>query len=142
MIEIRRATEADLPTVLDIQAELTPSTLERAVPTFRTISTYPDYGVYVAVDDGAIAGTFALLIVDNLGHHCAPFAVLENVVVRTPSRRRGIGRHMLTFAADHARSRACYKLILGSNLKLTDAHRFYEQLGYRRQGHVFQLDLP
>lgn len=35
---------------------------------FERMARYPDYTIYVAVCNDQIVGTFALLIIDNLGH--------------------------------------------------------------------------
>ena len=42
---------------------------------------YPDYTLYVAEQAGDVVGSFALLVMDNLGHLGAPSAIVEDVVV-------------------------------------------------------------
>jgi GNAT superfamily N-acetyltransferase len=139
---MRKATEADLPGVLALYAE--PGlddepvlSLERAQVLFRRMSAYPAYAVHVATQDGAIVGTFALLIMDNLAHLGAPSAVVEDVVVAASARSRGIGTAMMRYAMDEARRHGCYKLTLSSNLKRERAHAFYDALGFERHGYSF-----
>ncbi len=47
----------------------------------RRFARYPDYVLYVAEHEAMVVGTFALLVMDNLGHMGAPSAIVEDVVV-------------------------------------------------------------
>ncbi|HEU0201662.1 MAG TPA: GNAT family N-acetyltransferase [Burkholderiaceae bacterium] len=114
--------------------------LAQAERIFERMQRYPDYTLHVAEREGAVVGSIALLIMDNLGHMGAPSAVLEDVVVDPACQRRGIGRAMLAYVLDIARSRGCYKLALSSNQKRVDAHAFYESLGFRRHGYSFVVE--
>ncbi len=53
---------------------------------------YPDYTLYVAEQDGAIVGSFALLVMDNLGHLGAPSGIVEDVVVAPHCRAAASAR--------------------------------------------------
>jgi len=94
-IEIREASERDLPHILSLYSqpgmdeEILPP--ERAKEIFCKMQSYPDYKVYVAVSQGDVVGTFALLIMDNLAHMGAPSGVVEDVVVKEEFQGRGIG---------------------------------------------------
>lgn len=140
-IEIRRATRDDLPALhrLYDQLESTAAnpTMERLTEVFERLARYPDYGVYLAVDDGEPVGTFALCILDTLGDRCAPEGIVEDVVVAPLARGRGIGKQMMAFALESCRAAGCYKMALSSNLARQDAHRFYESLGFERHGYSF-----
>jgi hypothetical protein len=61
-VEIRAATEEDLPRLIELQSQLTPSSLEAAVPVFRKMKQYPNYKIYLAIEGAEPVGTFALLI--------------------------------------------------------------------------------
>ena len=86
-------------------------------------------------------GTFALLVMDNLGHLGSPSAIVEDVVVAPDRQSQGIGAAMMQFALERARKKCCYKLMLSSNAKRARAHAFYESLGYERHGYSFRVDL-
>jgi GNAT superfamily N-acetyltransferase len=140
-LTIRSIDEEDIPVLLQIQSQLTRSTIDDAVQTFRRMLIYPFYRIYLAFLDDLAVGTFALLIMDNLGHKCTPIAVVENVIVHHTRRRQGIGRRMLQHAAQVGREHGCYKMILATNLKLEEAHRFYDSLGFTQQGYAMALEL-
>jgi GNAT superfamily N-acetyltransferase len=145
-IQVRPAAEADLEAVLTLYAQpgmddgrMLP--LAEARRLLARFARYPDYTLYVAELGGEIVGTFALLIMDNLGHLGAPSAIVEDVMVAPAAQGRGIGQAMMEFARRKGMEKRCYKLVLSSNAKRERAHSFYEQLGYERYGHCFRLDL-
>jgi GNAT superfamily N-acetyltransferase len=145
-IEIRQVTEADLPHLLNLYAQLNVNlggvvSLDQAKSIFTRINSYPDYKVYVAVTNGEIVGTFELLIMDNLAHLGAKSGVLEDVVVHQDWQGQGIGKRMLEFAMARCREAGCYKMALSSNLQREAAHRFYDSLGFERHGYSFRVFL-
>lgn len=145
-ISIDRASEADLPAILSLYARLGQDDgeildLAEAGLIFARITTYPDYRLYVARLDGRIAGTFALLIMDNLGHRGARSAILEDVVVADDLRGQGIGKEMMRYAGSLCQEKGCYKLALSSNSNREAAHRFYESLGFERHGFSYFIPI-
>jgi len=121
-ISVRAAAEADLPGVLALYAQpgmddgrILP--LAEARRLWMRFASYPDYTLYVAELDGEIVGTFALLIMDNLGHLGAPSAVVEDVNVAPAAQGRGIGQAMMEFARQKSLEKRCYKLVLSSSAK-------------------------
>ena len=145
-LEIRPATESDLPGILGLYGQ--PGLNDGAVlsvaaaaEVLRRIDTYPDYHVFVATAGGSLVGTFALLIMDNLAHLGAPSAVVEDVCVDEGLQRSGIGRAMMEFAMKAAAERGCYKLTLSSNIARASAHAFYRSLGFEQHGLSFRVIL-
>lgn len=143
-LDIRRAQPSDLPGVLTLyaQPELDNGVVlevKDAEQIFARFARYPDYALYVAEQGKRIVGSFALLIMDNLGHLGAPSAIVEDVVVDPALHGHGIGQAMMHFAAAEAREKNCYKLVLSSNAKRETAHKFYEGLGFEGHGYSFRL---
>jgi ribosomal protein S18 acetylase RimI-like enzyme len=145
-IRMRPATEADLPAVLDLYAQpdldngrVLP--LDEARRILARFSAYPDYTLYVAEHGNMIVGSFALLVMDNIGHLGTPSAIVEDVVVAPEFQGVGIGRIMMDFARDVSREKGAYKLMLSSNAKRERAHAFYESLGFERHGVSFRINL-
>lgn len=143
---IRPAAAEDLRAVLALYAQpeidnghvLPFGEAERLLQKF---ARYPDYTLYVAEHEGRIVGSFALLIMDNIGHLGAPSAIVEDVVVDPARHGMGIGRQMMQFAMQKARDKGCYKLMLSSNARRERAHSFYESLGFERHGFSFRIEL-
>jgi GNAT superfamily N-acetyltransferase len=141
---VREATDADLPGILRVYAQPDLDdgdvlALDEARAQLARIRQYPDYALYVAVEDGRVVGTFALLIMDNLMHRGAPSGIVEDVGVLPELRGHGIGKQMMQHAMALCAKRGCYKLVLSSNAKRTDAHAFYASLGFTQHGLSFAV---
>jgi len=102
---------------------------------------YPDYTLYVAERGGVIVGSFALLVMDNLGHLGAPSGIVEDVAVDPDYQSHGIGQAMMAYAVERCRAKGCYKVMLSSNARRARAHAFYERIGFERHGYSFRLHL-
>jgi GNAT superfamily N-acetyltransferase len=141
-IEIRDADDRDITDILRILAEAgidrgKSFTAEEARAHFARIRQWPNLRVLVAELDGEIVGTYTLLIMDLLGKRGTPAGVVEDVAVLPARQGQGIGRAMMEHARAECRRAGCYKLALSSNLRRTDAHRFYDSLGFERHGFSF-----
>jgi GNAT superfamily N-acetyltransferase len=144
-ISIVEASENDLVSVLDLYRNVLDKdkevlTKESANLILEKMSKYPDYHLYIAKFEGEIIGSFALLIMDNLAHFGSPSAIVEDVVVSDKYQNNGIGKIMMEFAMEKAKAKGCYKMVLSSNLKRLDAHRFYENLGFEKHGFSFVVE--
>jgi GNAT superfamily N-acetyltransferase len=141
-VEIRAATEADLPAVLQLYAQLGDiPPIDTATRLFQRFKDYPDYALYVAEQAGEVVGSFALLVMHNLAHLGAPSGIVEDVVVTPHLHGHGVGTAMMQFAMELCRDKGCYKLVLSSNAKRESAHAFYDALGFARHGVSFRCDL-
>jgi GNAT superfamily N-acetyltransferase len=145
-VQIRKACESDLADILALYSQpdiddgcVLP--VDDAKRLFARFSDYPDYSLYVAILGGKVVGSFALLIMHNLGHLGTPSGVVEDVVVAANLHGRGIGKAMMRFAIARCRDKGCYKVALSANAKRSRAHAFYESLGFDRHGYSFLVDL-
>lgn len=143
---VRRATVADLPAVLALIAELAPDEaplpLAQAEAIFARMQATPGMAVWVVEQAGVVIGTYTMQVMENLGHHGAPAAIVESVVVAGALRGQGIGEQMMRHAAARAAEAGCYKVALSSNRKRPAAHRFYRRIGFREHGVSFAIDVP
>lgn len=148
-LHVRQADEADLPAVLALYAQ--PGlddgkvmSLQAAREVFAQFARYPDYRLFVGCDggpQGEVVATYALLVMHNLAHCGTPSAIAEDVVVDHGRRGQGLGRQLMAHAIETARQAGCYKLALSSNSKRTQAHAFYESLGFTRHGVSFIVEI-
>jgi ribosomal protein S18 acetylase RimI-like enzyme len=142
-VSCRVAAQADLAEILRLYAQPDLDgkalSLPEAERLFDRLAQYPDYHLYVAVRDGQVVGTFALLIMHNLGHWGTPSGVIEDVAVDPACQGQGIGRIMMRHALEICGEKGCYKAVLSSNLRRERAHAFYESLGFERHGYSFRV---
>lgn len=148
--KIRLATEADLPRIVELLAQLSPDDPDREDASsplpynyhlvFREMAQGKQH-LLVAESRGKLIGTLVLAVVPNLSHKGTPYAIIENVVVDEKHRSKGIGEALITRAVDEARKAGCYKVTLTSNKRRTEAHRFYERLGFSRTHEAFRINL-
>jgi len=145
-IILREAKPADIPGMLGLYGQNGYDDgrvldIKTATAILEKTAYYPFYRFYVAEEGDSIVGTFALLVMDNIGHMGAPSAVVESVAVAPAHQGTGVGRHMMTYSMQVARSHGCYKLALSSSDKRHRAHEFYEKIGFTRHGASFQVIL-
>jgi GNAT superfamily N-acetyltransferase len=137
MAIIRKATEKDIPRLLELyrQLALDPGSYVTAAPedcrrVLRQMAKMAGYELLVAEVDGQVQGTLSLAILPAFAHGVSPFAVVEYMVVDEEHRSRGIGRQLMEYAIKKAGEAGCYKIMLSSNKRRQDAHRFYHSLGF------------
>lgn len=141
---IREAADADLSDILRAYAESgiggeAAFTPDEARLQFAVLKRYPSYRIFVAEDGGAFAGTYALVILDNLNKRGAGAGIVEDVAVLPAFQGKGVGRAMMEHAREQCRAAGCYKMALSSNLSRESAHRFYDSLGFERHGYSFVI---
>ncbi|GAA1499956.1 GNAT family N-acetyltransferase [Streptomyces synnematoformans] len=136
-LEIRRATAADVPAIVAMLADDPlgaaretpddPAPYERA---FAWIDADPGQHLAVAERDGRIVGTLQLTFIPGLSLRGTTRALIEAVRVHRDLRGSGLGSQLIEWAVEEARRRGCGMVQLTSNATRTDAHRFYERLGF------------
>ena len=136
-IEFRQLTQKDLPSLLELYVQLDENnkdlTTESSIPIWEEISKNPNIKYFGAVDTAngdRVVSTCFTMIIPNLTAHGRPICFLENVVTDSAYRKQGLARKVIEMAIEDAKSHNCYKVILQSNCKRTEAHKFYENLGF------------
>jgi GNAT superfamily N-acetyltransferase len=134
---MRRATLADVPAIVAMLADDAlgasreslgdPAPYEAA---FRRIDADPNQLLAVAEQGGAVVGTLQLTFIAGLSRKGMTRALIEAVRVHRDARSGGLGTRMIEWAVDEARARGCGIVQLTTDRTRTDAHRFYERLGF------------
>jgi GNAT superfamily N-acetyltransferase len=148
MATIRVATERDIPSIQALYLQLAFSPPSPRIPrpsdheyrrVFKEMATLPGYELLVAEEAGHVIGTTILAILPGFAHGISPFAVVEYVVVDEKYRGKGIGRLLMEYCIDRAKEAGCYKIMLTSDKRRTEAHEFYRSLGFEDSAYGFRL---
>lgn len=133
MIDIRKITETDLSVLADLLEELTqtPTDRDKMRHNFRWMESHADYIVLGAFEQEKLVGSLMGIVCRDLAGDCRPFLVIENVIVSSKCRGKGIGRLLMRAIEKAGRQRNCYYAIFVSSVKRKEAHKFYESIGYR-----------
>ncbi len=133
-MDIRFAVKDDLYQLLGLYKELNPEDQPVSLSLVEKIwikSLSSDYIKYVvAVVDDNIVASCNVAIILNLTRSCRPYGIIENVITNEKYRRKGIGCAVIDYAVKYAKQSNCYKVILLSSSKRTEAHKFYESIGF------------
>lgn len=97
---------------------------------FAAIDVDPHHLLAVAVDGEEIVGTLQLSFIPGLARKGAWRGQIEAVRVASTRRGGGIGKEMIEWAIAECRHRGCRHVQLTTDKRRTDAHRFYEGLGF------------
>jgi GNAT superfamily N-acetyltransferase len=100
---------------------------------FDRITADPGNLLVVGEDPaGEVVATLQMTIIPGLSNQGANLALVEAVRVDSRLRGGGHGRALMTWAMDAARRRGCRTMELLTHGSRTEAHRFYDQLGFER----------
>ncbi|MGW0992352.1 GNAT family N-acetyltransferase [Streptomyces sp. NPDC002520] len=147
-LEIRRAIEGDVPAIVAMLADdplgaqrESPNDLAPYLAAFERVDTDPNQHLVVAVRGGRVIGTLQLTLIPGLARKGATRAIIEAVRIHADERGSGLGSELIRWAIDTARSLGCPLVQLTSDKTRTDAHRFYERLGFTASHEGFKLSL-
>ncbi len=82
------------------------------------------------VDRTEVVATLQLSLIPGLARRGALRAQIEAVRVARAHRSRGLGAVIIGWAIEESRRRGCALVQLTTDKSRTDAHRFYERLGF------------
>lgn len=147
-VSIRPATVADVGAVVALLADddlgaarETPDDLEPYLRTFELVERDPAQLLVVADQGGEVVGTLQLSLIPGLSRRGATRALIEAVRVASSQRGNGLGRRLIQWAIEEAKRRGAVMVQLTSDASRTDAHRFYERLGFTASHVGFKLPL-
>ena len=95
--------------------------------------------VIVAVVGGAAVG-LATIHIRHMINHEAPIGQLTLLVVDERVRGQGVGRILVAESEAWVRARGCKRFVVTTALRRTEAHAFYEKLGYTHTGRRYGKD--
>ena len=127
--EIRDACPADAPALAALLAELGYPVAPEVVAARLAALTAAGDRALVATEEAALLGLVTAHVTPVL-HRPTPVGRVTALVVAARARGRGVGRALVTAVERLLAEQGCALVEVTSNRRRTDAHAFYERLGY------------
>ncbi|MEU6143329.1 GNAT family N-acetyltransferase [Streptomyces sp. NPDC047081] len=147
-LEMRPATAQDVPAIVAMLADdplgaqrESPDDLTPYLAALERLAADPNQHLVVATRDDRVVGTLQLTIVPGLSRQGATRSIIEGVRIHADERGSGLGTQLIEWAIDASRREGCQLVQLTSDNTRTDAHRFYERLGFTASHVGFKLQL-
>ncbi|GGX16572.1 GNAT family N-acetyltransferase [Streptomyces lomondensis] len=147
-LEIRAAVADDVPAIVAMLADdplgaqrESPDDLAPYLTALERLSADPNQHLVVAVREGRVVGTLQLTIIPGLSRRGATRSIIEGVRIHAGERGSGLGTQLIEWAINESRDQGCQLVQLTSDKTRTDAHRFYERLGFTASHTGFKLQL-
>jgi GNAT superfamily N-acetyltransferase len=147
-LQFRRATAADIPGIVAMFADdglgrgrETPDDLAPYYAAYERVAADPGQHLTVAERDGRLVGVLQLTVVPGLSRRGATRSIIEAVRVHRDARGTGLGTRLMEWAIEESHRLGCTLVQLTSDTARTEAHRFYERLGFSGSHIGFKLQL-
>ncbi|MFE2518933.1 GNAT family N-acetyltransferase [Streptomyces mirabilis] len=147
-LEIRPAASDDVPAIVAMLADdplgaqrESPDDLTPYLAALERLSADPNQHLVVAVREGRVVGTLQLTILPGLSRKGSTRSLIEGVRIHSDERGSGLGTRFIEWAIEESRRQGCQLVELTSDATRTDAHRFYEGLGFTASHVGFKLAL-
>ena len=146
MIDIRHATEQDLPAILDIYNDAIVNTtavydyephsldMRRAWFAAKQQQGYP---VFVAEENGQVYGFSTLGPFRSWAAY--QYSVEHSVYVKVGHRGKGVGKLLMHPLIDHARAVRYHTMIAGIDADNAASIAFHQQFGFEQVAHFRQV---
>ena len=138
-VHVRAARRDDVPAIVHLLADDTLGA-SREQPTdplpqaywdaFDAMSAQSGNELLVAEANEQVVGCLQLTVISGLSRMGARRGQIEGVRVSSKRRGQRIGEALVEAATDRARQLGCVLIQLTTDKRRTDAHRFYERLGF------------
>ena len=140
-LTVRVAEVNDAAVIAQLMCELGYETTQSEMQVrLERIANDDRYRTFVAVHDGNVYGMIGTLTSLSYEHNDLGGRILALVTLGT-MRRHGIGRALIATAEKDFAQRGIRRIALNTRLAREDAHKFYESLGYERNGFRFTKNL-
>jgi len=147
-LAIRPATADDVAAIVAMLADdplgaqrESPDDLTPYLTALERLASDPNQHLVVAVRDGRVVGTLQLTVIPGLSRRGTVRSIIEGVRIHADERGSGLGTQLIDWAIDESRRQGCQLVQLTSDSTRTDAHRFYERLGFTASHVGFKLQL-
>jgi len=138
---IRGAEKSDAAALAELMGELGyPTRASDMEMRLEAISKEPHYRTFVAMNGARICGMIGTCCLYSYEHNNLGGRILA-LVVSDAVRGQGVGRALIEVAEKDFVARNVRRIALNTRFQREDAHKFYERLGYQKNGYRFVKEL-
>jgi GNAT superfamily N-acetyltransferase len=146
----RKATENDLSAIIALLADdvlgstreaVTDPVADKYQKAFDAIDGDPNQFLLVVEDQSSVIGTLHLTFIPGLSRGGSWRSQIEAVRIASDRRGEGLGETMFSWAIDQSRKQGCHLVQLTSDVRRSEAHRFYERLGFVATHVGFKMEI-
>ena len=130
MIRFRAAGEADVGAVVGLLTDDVLGAARERQDAAAYLQAEGNNHLIVGEHAGRIVATYQITFIAGLSLGAARRAQVESVRVASDLRGQGIGALLMADAEQRACAAGCRLIQLTTNRSRTEAHRFYERLGF------------
>lgn len=129
---IRKLVTADIPALARLYKQFRDedSCIEAMYDQFNHIGESDAYDILSAVENGQLIGSVMGVVCRELYRNCQPFMVMENMIVDSAHRNKGVGKALIAAIEKIAVAKNCTQIILVTDAGRFDACKLYESAGY------------
>ena len=138
-IVIREIEEKDYPALLSIWNKELGNinvTAENIKPHYERVKNDIRYKTYVECLEDEVVGFISSAQTYAVGFDGSAMQII-GIAVKTEKQNKGIGSKLIQSMENYEREVNCYSVGLCSGFKRTDAHAFYEHMGYTKGSYAF-----
>ena len=141
-VGVRRAETADAAALADLMTQLGyPTRASEMEMRMESIGADKNYATFVAVSEGKVCGMIGTVARYSYEHN-DPGAKILALVVSDQMRGRGVGQALIAAAESDLAQRNIRRVAVNTHFRRTEAHEFYEKLGYTKNGFRLVKELP
>jgi N-acetylglutamate synthase-like GNAT family acetyltransferase len=141
-LAIRPAEVGDAAALADLMTQLGyPTRTSEMEMRMEAICADRSYATFVAIGEGKVCGMIGTSTRYTYEHNGAS-AVIMVLVVSEKMRGHGVGHALVRAAEEDLAQRSIRRVAVYTHFRRTEAHEFYEQVGYIKNGFRLIKELP
>ena len=145
-ISITKATEKDMPSILELLYELDRPTPidDKEIKAFQ--NKIKDYFsdsqkiILLAKQDSKSIGLVSVILLRRLNREKLEMYIPELIVTKE-LRNSGIGKKLIQHCITFAKKKGCYRIRLESENQRKESHQFYKNLGFEQSALSFAMNI-
>jgi GNAT superfamily N-acetyltransferase len=141
-IVVRKISKEDVAAVTALNHQLGyPLSVDQTLQNINAVMENKDHDAFVAVHKNNVIGWIGVARAIQI--ETLPYCEIRGLIVDDKYRKHGIGKMLIEKAKQWAKEKGNDKLRLRCNVIRTEAHLFYQHLGFKeiKQQKVFEMEI-